>query len=256
DAPYVPGWDCHGLPIEHQVEKKIGKAGVKVDARRFRDACRKFASEQVQNQKRDFIRLGVFGDWERPYLTMDFVTEANIIRALGRMIEAGHLERGFKPVYWCIECGSALAEAEVEYENRTSPAIDVRFRFVEPPPLLEVDDAPVSLVIWTTTPWTLPANQAVALHPDYDYVLVACAGPSGTEGLVVAEELLSGVLTRAGLGSCEKVRRFKGSELEGLKLRHPFHDREVPVVLGNHVTLDAGTGAVHTAPGHGIEDFE
>jgi isoleucyl-tRNA synthetase len=254
DAPYVPGWDCHGLPIEHQVEKKIGKAGVKVDARRFRDACRKYAGEQVHRQREDFKRLGVFGDWERPYLTMDFATEANIIRALGRMIEAGHLTRGNKPVYWCIDCGSALAEAEVEYEDRTSPAVDVRFRFVEPPtPGLEGMRA--SLVIWTTTPWTLPANQAVAVHPDFDYVLAACGEGKTREVLVVAERLLPEVLKRAGVASHEVLGRVKGKELEGLVLEHPFYGRRVPVILGRHVTLEAGTGAVHTAPGHGHDDY-
>ncbi|HEY7840474.1 MAG TPA: isoleucine--tRNA ligase, partial [Gammaproteobacteria bacterium] len=255
DAPYVPGWDCHGLPIEHQVEKKIGKAGVKVDARRFRDACRKYAGEQVHRQREDFRRLGVFGDWERPYLTMDFATEADIIRAFGRMIDAGHLTRGNKPVYWCIDCGSALAEAEVEYEDRTSPAVDVRFPLVDPPAALNVRGLPASIVIWTTTPWTLPANQAVALHPEFDYVVAVCGEGKLREALVVAEKLLPEVFERAGIQRHEVVHTFKGRELEGLKLRHPFHDRQVPVILGRHVTLDAGTGAVHTAPGHGMDDY-
>jgi isoleucyl-tRNA synthetase len=256
DAPYVPGWDCHGLPIEHQVEKKIGKAGVKVDARRFRDACRKYAGEQVHRQREDFRRLGVLGDWERPYLTMDFATEANIIRALGRMIEAGHLTRGNKPVYWCIDCGSALAEAEVEYEDRSSPAVDVRFPVVDPPAALNAKDLPAAVVIWTTTPWTLPANQAVALHPDFDYVVAAVRrGDGKREALIVAGKLLPEVLKRAGIEGHEILHTCKGRALEGLKLRHPFHDRQVPVILGRHVTLEAGTGAVHTAPGHGHDDY-
>ncbi|MBI2970202.1 MAG: class I tRNA ligase family protein, partial [Gammaproteobacteria bacterium] len=173
DAPYVPGWDCHGLPIEHQVEKKVGKAGARLDAGGFRRKCREFAETQIRRQRTDFQRLGVFGDWERPYLTMDFRTEANIIRALGRMIEAGHLIGGFKPVYWCIDCGSALAEAEVEYEEKTSPSIYVRYpvppaeggsrdfldRFQR---VAQCVEGPISVVVWTTTPWTLPAGQAVA----------------------------------------------------------------------------------------------
>ena len=192
DAPYVPGWDCHGLPIEHQVEKKLGKVGVKVEADEFRAACREFALTQIDSQREDFIRLGVLGDWYDPYLTMKFDTEANIVRALGKIIENGHVVRGDKPVYWCTDCGSALAEAEVEYRDKTSPAVDVRFpavdddRLSSPHMQSEGDgpgEGPVSVAIWTTTPWTLPANQAVALSPKESYVLLQ----AGDERLLLAE---------------------------------------------------------------------
>ena len=255
DAPYVPGWDCHGLPIEHQVEKKSGKVGAKIDARTFRSQCREYARQQIDKQREDFIRLGVLGDWYKPYLTMEFATEASIIRALGRMIEAGHLVSGFKPVYWCMDCASALAEAEVEYQDRESPSIDVRFPVIDPPGKLKSAGVPVSLAIWTTTPWTLPANRGVALHPDIDYAAALCGQDAQREVLIVAEKLLPGVMQRAGLSGSGIIARFKGAELENLKLRHPFYQREVPVVLGDHVTLEAGTGAVHTAPAHGVDDY-
>ncbi|MDX1594772.1 MAG: isoleucine--tRNA ligase [Gammaproteobacteria bacterium] len=255
---YVPGWDCHGLPIEHQVEKTLGRVGDKVDARTFRQACRDFAAEQVDGQREDFQRLGVLGDWQHPYLTMDFATEADIIRALGRVYANGHIVRGYKPVHWCTDCHSALAEAEVEYADKRSPAIDVRFPAVDGEALLARMEAvegggsgPVSVVIWTTTPWTLPANEAVALHPELDYVLVE----GGGERLLLAEALWQDVLTRAGVADGRVVARGRGAALEGLRVRHPFHDRDVPVILGDHVTLEAGTGAVHTAPGHGLEDY-
>ena len=264
DAPYVPGWDCHGLPIEHQVEKKIGKAGVKVDADTFRSECRKFAQKQVDGQREDFIRLGVFGDWENPYLTMNYQTEADIIRALGEIIAKGHLHQGAKPVHWCIDCGSALAEAEVEYEDKKSPAIDVRFSVIDRDELVKraatvegVVEGDASIVIWTTTPWTLPANQAVALHPDFDYLLISCEGVNGAdqELLLLAEGLYESFLQRSGVEEFKIIARYKGAALEGLRLQHPFYRRQVPVILGDHVTLEAGTGAVHTAPGHGQEDY-
>ncbi|WP_297526655.1 isoleucine--tRNA ligase [Thiohalobacter sp.] len=263
DAPYVPGWDCHGLPIELNVEKKVGKPGVKVDAAGFRAACRDYAREQVERQKRDFIRLGVSGDWEHPYLTMDFRFEADIIRALGRIAANGHLTKGYKPVHWCTDCGSALAEAEVEYEDKTSPAIDVRFEVLDEEALMarcrHVEGAegegPVSVVIWTTTPWTLPANRAVALHPDLDYVVVQCEGNRGPERLMLADALLKDAMLRYGIDDYRVVAYCPGADLEGLRLAHPFYAREVPVILGDHVTTDAGTGAVHTAPGHGQEDY-
>jgi len=258
DAPYVPGWDCHGLPIEHKVEQAIGKAGEAVSPSAFRSACREFATEQVSAQKRDFERLGVLGDWDNPYLTMNFQTEADILRALGDIVSKGHLKRGYKPVHWCTDCGSALAEAEVEYEEHTSPAIDVRFPAADPAAVAatfgaEADGQPVSIVIWTTTPWTLPANEAVALHPDLEYVLVAI--DEGSECLVLATELHEAALARYGIERFQVVGRARGADLEGLRLRHPFLDRQVPVVLGEHVTTEAGTGAVHTAPGHGADDF-
>ena len=256
DAPYVPGWDCHGLPIELQVEKKIGKAGIKIEPDDFRDACREYAFKQVNNQRKDFIRLGILGDWENPYLTMDFKTEANIIRSLGKIIDAGHLHKGVKPVHWCTDCGSALAEAEVEYEDKQSFAIDVRFRSTEEEKLLsffEVDGKfeSVSIVIWTTTPWTLPANQAVALNPKYEYVLVS----NNNEALIFADGLHEDVMSRYGIDDYKVLGTCVGSKLEGLKLQHPFNDRVVPIILGDHVTLEVGTGAVHTAPGHGQDDY-
>ncbi len=255
DAPYVPGWDCHGLPIEHNVEKKIGKAGDKVDHASFRAKCREYAASQVEGQKRDFVRLGVLGDWDAPYLTMDHAFEADIIRALGRIIERGHLVRGFKPVYWSVVGASALAEAEVEYHDKTSFAIDVRFPVADEAAWLQVFGQPAggktSVVIWTTTPWTLPANQAVSLNPEFDYALVQV----GAERLILAEGLLEGCMARYGLGEHQVLAKVPGSKLAGLRLQHPFYDKTVPVLVGEHVTLDAGTGAVHTAPDHGMDDF-
>ncbi len=263
DAPYVPGWDCHGLPIELMVEKKIGKPGLQVDPATFRAACREYAGKQVDRQRRDFIRLGVMGDWQRPYLTMDFTTEANIVRALGRVIEAGHLRKGFKPVHWCTDCRSALAEAEVEYEDKDSPAIDVRFPVLEDETLLarchhvngHDGQGPIAVVIWTTTPWTLPANQGVAVNPEADYALVQCEGEYGPERLLLAEGLLKDAMLRYDLQDYRVVAYCKGRELEGVRLQHPFYAREVPLILADHVTLDAGTGAVHIAPGHGQDDY-
>jgi isoleucyl-tRNA synthetase len=255
DAPYVPGWDCHGLPIELQVEKKLGKAGEAVSAREFRDACRAYAAEQVERQKADFMRLGVLGDWNHPYLTMDYRFEADILRALGQIIANGHLVQGQKPVHWCVECGSALAEAEVEYQDKTSDAIDVRFQAVDQAAFEKALNAtgkgPIEVVIWTTTPWTLPANQGVALNGELDYVLVQAEDAR----LLLAEALVETTLKRYGLEGAAIVGRAKGAALEHLKLQHPFLKRQVPIILGEHVTTDAGTGAVHTAPGHGQEDY-
>ena len=263
DAPYVPGWDCHGLPIELQVEKKVGKPGGKVTAAQFRVACRTYASKQVDRQRVDFKRLGVVGDWENPYLTMDFSNEANIIRALGRIVDNGHVHKGYKPVHWCTDCRSALAEAEVEYRDKESFTIDVRFEVMDPDALMarchSIPDGhgegPLSLVIWTTTPWTLPANQAVALNPGFDYAIVQADGPQGRERLMVAEGLLKETMHRWGIEHYHVIAYGRGDSFEGLKLRHCFHAREVPVILGEHVTLEAGTGAVHTAPGHGLDDY-
>lgn len=267
DAPYVPGWDCHGLPIEHMVEQQLGKAGERVDAPAFRKACRDYALAQVARQRRDFCRLGVIGDWENPYLTSNFKVEADIIRALGRIIAEGHLDRGFKPVHWCTECGSALAEAEVEYEDKHSAAIDVRFPVVAGADLLvrcgtttPSDTAQArSVAVWTTTPWTLPANHAVALNPDFTYALVEMSSTNASEAIreqvLIADELVGAVMRRYGVKNFVVVGRCRGSELEHLQLRHPFYDRTVPIILGSHVTLDAGTGAVHTAPGHGLDDY-
>ncbi|EKF74485.1 isoleucyl-tRNA synthetase [Alcanivorax hongdengensis A-11-3] len=258
DAPYVPGWDCHGLPIELMVEKKVGKAGHKVDARTFRQKCREYAAKQVDGQRNDFIRLGVFGDWDNPYLTMDYAFEANIIRGLGKIVENGHLQQGFKPVHWCLDCASALAEAEVEYYDKVSFAIDVAF------PVVDVADfaarsgieakAP-SLVIWTTTPWTLPANRAVSVHPELDYVLLTGELDGQSRELLVAEALADDLVEKWGLENVSQSATVKGAKLEMLSLQHPFLDFTVPVILGEHVTTDAGTGLVHTAPGHGADDF-
>ncbi|KXX65294.1 isoleucine--tRNA ligase [Marichromatium gracile] len=266
DAPYVPGWDCHGLPIELQVEKKKGKPGQKISAAEFRRACRDYAARQVDGQRTDFKRLGVLGDWDNPYLTMDYGFEADIIRALGRIIDNGHVHKGFKPVHWCVDCGSALAEAEVEYADKQSIAIDVRFQLVDPDALdgrchTAPDGAgagPAAVVIWTTTPWTLPANQAVALNAELEYVVVEAehdAAPGGRERLIVAEGLLKDTMDRWGIERHRVLGYARGIDLEGLRLRHPFYDREVPVIVGEHVSLDAGTGAVHTAPGHGLDDY-
>lgn len=263
DAPYTPGWDCHGLPIELNVEKKIGKVGHKVDAPTFRSKCREYAGKQVDGQRKDFIRLGVFGDWPDPYLTMDYRFEADTIRALGRIIANGHLTKGYKPVHWCIDCGSALAEAEVEYEDKTSPAIDVRFSVLDEESLLtrchhpdgHKGEGPVSVVIWTTTPWTLPANRAVSLNPELDYALVQADLGRGQERILLAEALLKDAMLRYDCDHYQVVAYCKGEALENLKLAHPFYQREVPIILGDHVTTEAGTGAVHTAPGHGQDDY-
>ncbi|ADO08297.1 isoleucyl-tRNA synthetase [Pantoea vagans C9-1] len=256
DSPYVPGWDCHGLPIEHKVEQMIGKPGEKVSAAEFRAACRKYAAEQVEGQKADFIRLGVLGDWDRPYLTMDFGTEANIIRALGKIIGNGHLHKGAKPVHWCLDCRSALAEAEVEYYDKTSPSIDVMFNAIDADTVRQAFgvaqvNGPISLVIWTTTPWTLPANRAISLHPEFEYQLIQIEG----RALILAKELVESVMKRAGVSEWQVLGECKGAALELQKFQHPFLAIESLVVLGDHVTLDAGTGAVHTAPGHGPDDY-
>jgi len=193
--------------------------------------------------------LGILADWNNPYLTKDFQYEADIVRALGKIVENGHVSKGYKPVHWCTECGSALAEAEVEYKDKQSDAIDVKFRIVDDS-IFKVDQ-PVSVVIWTTTPWTLPANEAVALHPDLNYVLAN----TGDEYLLLAEDLAADALSRYELDASVSDQVFLGSDLEGLKAQHPFYDKQVPIILGDHVTTDAGTGAVHTAPAHGQEDF-
>ncbi|GAA6139049.1 isoleucine--tRNA ligase [Arenicella sp. 4NH20-0111] len=257
-SPYVPGWDCHGLPIEIQVEKKHGKAGQKIDKKTFRQKCREYAQRQVETQKADFKRLGVQGDWENPYLTMAFETEANIVRSLSKIVEGGHLYHGLMPVYWCPACGSALAEAEVEYQDKVSPAIDVKFDVADLADLASRVGVSLDLlrmpavVIWTTTPWTMPANEAVSLHPELEYVLVNV----GDEQLILAEELMTSALERYEIeGDIEVLARFKGQALELLNLKHPFYDKLVPAILGDHVTIEAGTGAVHTAPAHGGDDF-
>ena len=249
DAPYVPGWDCHGLPIEHMVEKKKGKVGHKITADEFRAACRVYADKQIEKQKVDFKRLGILGDWDNPYLTKNFKYEADIVRSLGKIVKNGHLAKGYKPVHWCTECSSALAEAEVEYKDKGSDTVDVAFKVIGEFFKL---DKPVSVVIWTTTPWTLPANEAVALNPELDYALVDL----GEQYFILAEDLLESALGRFGLKALSKLDKvYKGSELEGIMLQHPFYDKQVPIILGDHVTTEAGTGAVHTAPAHGQDDY-
>lgn len=256
DAPYVPGWDCHGLPIEHKVEQMIGKPGEKVTPAEFRQACRDYAAEQVEGQKKDFIRLGVLGDWDRPYLTMDFKTEANIIRALAKIIGNGHLHKGAKPVQWCLDCRSALAEAEVEYYDKTSPSIDVLFNAVEADAVaakfgVPADGQAISLVIWTTTPWTLPSNRAISLNAEFTYQLLEVNG----QRIILAKDLVEVVMTKIGAEAWQVLGECQGEVLENQRFQHPFLALDVPVLLGDHVTLDAGTGAVHTAPGHGPEDY-
>ncbi len=264
DAPYVPGWDCHGLPIEIEVEKKTGKAGHKVDHATFRQKCREYATKQVNQQREDFKRLGITGEWDNPYLTMNFDVEANIIRSLGRIVDNGHLQRGFKPVHWCSDCGSALAEAEVEYKDKTSFAIDVRFIAVDQDDFLAcmgvTEDGPgegvIGAVIWTTTPWTLPANEGVSIHPELDYVLVQLDMGNGPQRLLFAEPMVIDIMERYDISDYRIVARGTGTALEGQKLHHPFYAKQVPMILGEHVTIDAGTGQVHTAPGHGQEDYQ
>ncbi|HUR40121.1 MAG TPA: isoleucine--tRNA ligase [Verrucomicrobiae bacterium] len=253
-AAFIPGWDCHGLPIELQVEKKFGKVGDKLDAKTFREKCREYASEQVARQRADFERLGILADWDKPYLTMDAGFEAEQLRCLATIVERGHVVRGAKPVHWCLDCGSSLAEAEVEYEDKKSSAIDVKFAAEDPAAVAKAFGAPAgdaAFVIWTTTPWTLPANQAITVHPDFDYVLAEVAGQGR---LVLVEPLLEAVAKRLG-GEARVLGRAKGIALKGLCAKHPFAGRSVPIICGEHVTLEAGTGLVHTAPAHGLEDF-
>ncbi len=257
DAPFVPGWDCHGLPIELNVEKKVGKAGHKISAAEFRMKCREYASSQIDIQREEFKRLGVSGDWENPYTTFDFHYEANIIRALGKVIENGHLQQGFKPVHWCVECGSALAEAEVDYEDKISPSIDVAFYAIDPQQILSkwaIDNSlkPVIVPIWTTTPWTLPANEAVCLHPELNYELIETVNAYW----VVVAPRVDVIIQQYGLEEVKSHGSQVGACLEGVRLQHPFNERTVPIILGEHVTIDSGTGSVHTAPAHGPEDYQ
>jgi len=265
DAPYVPGWDCHGLPIELQVEKKHGKPGKKLDLAQFREKCREYAQTQIDQQRTDFKRLGVLGDWDNPYLTMNFKQEADSVRALAKIIDKGHLHQGFKPVHWCTDCGSALAEAEVEYKDKNSPAIDVRMPAAATAETVErfstpeghVGDGDVSMVIWTTTPWTIPANRAVTLAEGLEYTLVQIEadGEQPAERVILADDLVTDCMERWNIAHYHKLGFCKGKDLEGLQLQHPLFDLQVPIILGDHVTTESGTGCVHTAPGHGVDDF-
>lgn len=263
DAPYVPGWDCHGLPIEIAVEKKWGKVGTKLDAEQFRQKCREFAEEQIELQRRDFKRLGVIGDWDNPYKTLSFDFEANEIRALSKVFANGHIVRGAKPVHWCFDCGSALAEAEIEYQDKTSPAIDVAYVSRDSQQLAErfgvtlPADVEVAVPIWTTTPWTLPASLAVSLGAEIEYVLAEGPAHHGKRRwLVLAAALAERSLQRYGVEGLVVHGRATGAALENLLLAHPFYpQRDIPLLNGDHVSDEDGTGAVHTAPGHGQEDF-
>ncbi|MBS0352267.1 MAG: class I tRNA ligase family protein, partial [Proteobacteria bacterium] len=260
DTAFVPGWDCHGLPIELNVEKKIGKISDKLSAKQFRMACREYAISQIALQLEDFQRLGVIADWQLPYLTMNFQYEADTVRALAQIIANGHLFRGQKPVYWCTACGSALADTEVEYQDKFSPAIDVAFTVMEPEIVAglfrcDVLPQPVWMPIWTTTPWTLPANQAVAVNADFSYVLLTAEWKNKKITLIAAEKLVDSMMKRYGITEYQIKAKINGEALEGLKLQHPYLDRIVPVILADHVTLEAGTGSVHTAPAHGQEDY-
>jgi isoleucyl-tRNA synthetase len=251
DAPYVPGWDCHGLPIELVVEKEHGK---NIDPNKFRKLCREYALIQVEKQKNDFKRLGVLGDWDNPYLTINFKTEANIVRALAKIYDKGLLYQGNKPVHWCTDCASALAEAEVEYEDKPSPAIDVQFDCINTKDIenifsiKEVDKA--SAIIWTTTPWTLPANEAISVNPKFKYGLYKCEN----NFFILAEELAD-IRFKAYGTSATKVASCSGSDLEGILFSHPFLEKSVPIICGDHVTTETGTGLVHTAPAHGLDDY-
>jgi isoleucyl-tRNA synthetase len=249
-APYVPGWDCHGLPIETKVEKELGGKKHSVTPAEFRRKCREFAAHYVDENRRDFKRLGIFGQWESPYLTMNPEYEACIADAFLTFLEKGYVYRGLKPVYWCIVDHTALAEAEVEYEDHTSPSIWVKFPVVDGGIAARLGSG-VSALIWTTTPWTLPANRALAFHPDYEYVVAeTSAGP-----LLLAASRV-GVLSDELKLKVERVRgSWKGRELEGVQFQHPFLDLRVPAVLADYVALDQGSGIVHTAPGHGADDF-
>lgn len=255
DAPLTPGWDCHGLPIELNIEKKYGK---NLDPKDFRAKCREYALSQVEAQKADFMRLGVVANWNNPYLTMDYKIEAGIVRALGKIYKNGYLFNGVKPVYWCIDCKSSLAEAEVEYHDKESPAIDVGFTAVNPDKVASVFRAnglnknkPIFAVIWTTTPWTLPANQAICAGDKIDYALVELKD----KYIIVAKALVTEILLRYDVVMEKEIATTKGKLLENLEFKHPFYSRNVPMILGEHATDDAGTGLVHTAPAHGVDDY-
>ncbi len=255
NVPYVPGWDCHGLPIEINVDKELGARKAKMPRVEIRRECRKYAEKFVDLQRQDFMRLGVFGEWDKPYLTMDFTYEALIAEVFLKFLEEGYVYRGLKPVYWCLSCRTALAEAEVEYEDHRSRSIYVKYALLSDPAKLapELAGKKVYVVIWTTTPWTLPASMAVAFHPEFEYVV---AEASDGEAYLAEARRLDPALGEAGLTVGKILARFPGSRLERIEMQHPFLDRRVPGVLATYVTAEDGTGAVHTAPGHGREDYE
>jgi len=256
DAPYRPGWDCHGLPIELQVDRELGAKKANMTPLQVREACRKYAEKYIDLQREDFRRLGVFGEWQHPYRTIDHEYEATIIEQLNGFVKRGAVYKGKKPVHWCPTCRTALAEAEVEYKEHTSPSVTVRFPVDPGPALPDLAGRRASVPIWTTTPWTLPANLAIALRPDARYLVIeARAGDGEPELFVVAEALLAAFTATARLSGVTTVAAVDAPALAGLKARHPFIDRDSLVILSEHVTLDTGTGCVHTAPGHGHEDY-
>ena len=254
DAPYVPGWDCHGLPIEHQVEKKYGK---KLTDKDFRQKCRDFANKQIELQRDDFIRLGVFGDWENPYKTMNFQTEANTIRVLSEIYKQNFLIQGFKPVFWCLDCKSALADAEVEYSDVVTNSIYVKFKiqrtdFLREKLNLDIpNEEEIFVVIWTTTPWTIPANKAVAFNPKFSYSVIKL----NDQYLLLSEDLVDDILKKNKVENYIKLGSISTEIFSSLKLKHPITETDIPLIPGDHVTNDTGTGFVHTAPAHGLDDF-
>lgn len=255
DAPYVPGWDCHGLPIEHKVDSELGSKKAGMSQAEVRRTCRKYAEKWIDIQRSEFKRLGVFGEWDNPYLTMAYPYEATIVREFGKFYLKGSVIKSKKPIYWCISCKTALAEAEVEYESHSSPSIFVKFPMIsdlsrEVPAL---KGKSVFVAIWTTTPWTIPANLAIALHPDLDYVAVDIGND---QVLILAEGLTAACMDTFGIRDYRVLAELDPRRLEHLKARHPLYERESVIVLAPYVTLDAGTGCVHTAPGHGREDYE
>ncbi len=257
DAPYTPGWDCHGLPIEQQVEKKIGKKRKQLSRKEFRDLCREYASEQVLLQKEDFIRLGVLGDWENPYVTQNQEFEGDAVNAFSRIFHNGHVEKGFKPVHWCPECGSSLAEAEVEYIDKISNSIDVKFPLSEDSKKIFSDrisnkiNGDVEIVIWTTTPWTIPGNQAICVNKNLNYSIL-----NTSKGyLIIAVDLIQDCMNRWKTTIIEDLGEFKGEQLLDLDAIHPLFKRRSKILHGDHVTTETGTGCVHTAPAHGVDDF-
>jgi len=254
DSHYVPGWDCHGLPVEHEVEKSLGAKKGKLSIVEIRKRCREYATQFIDIQREEFKRLGVFGEWENPYLTMNFEYQATIVKEFAKFLLDGSVYKGKKPVHWCPTCKTALAEAEVKYEDHRSPSIYVKFKMISDIGQLfpSLKGRPVSVIIWTTTPWTIPANLAIALHPDFTYV----AADVGGEVYILAEALLETAMEKFGIKTYKVLEKFSGSRLEGLKCRHPFIDRDSILILASYVTLDVGTGCVHTAPGHGQEDYE
>ncbi len=254
DAAYVPGWDCHGLPIEHNVDKELGDKKRKMSQAAIRKQCRKYAEKFIKIQRNEFKRLGVMGEWENPYLTMNYAYEAIIAKECCKFALDGSLYHSKKPIHWCFDCKTALAEAELEYADETSPSIYVKFRFSDAEKVRpELTGKDVFFVIWTTTPWTIPANLAMALHPEFVYAAVAV---NDKEVYIVAKDLVERSMAAFGVDDYTVVTEFEARELEGQKAKHPLYDRDSLVVLADHVTLEAGTGCVHTAPGHGREDYE